>query len=178
MTSIYTKKGDKGKSALFDGSISVKSSDIFNVLGTIDELCASLGFVKDKKIQKIQSDLFSIGALLANPNPSCPNCSEIEKRITEFEEDIDRMEKILPKIKNFLLPGGTQKSSHLHISRTICRRLERVLVAYFKKSKKSSKDKNYVIVKYFNRLSDLLFVMARYANFKSKVKDVIWMKSK
>lgn len=179
---IYTKKGDKGKTALGSGVRVYKDAPRVNAYGTVDELNASLGIISahlsltHKKYARylfditlqIQDDLFSIGAYLSNPANS-----ELIKNLPEqtilFEGYIDEMTEKLPEITNFTVPGGTIVAAHFHLSRTICRRAERYLVTLAKKEKV-----NENVVKYVNRLSDLLFTMNRFANHSEKVEEVIW----
>lgn len=175
---IYTKKGDRGKSSIGDGFELPKSSSLFHLLGTLDELNASLGALhtsRNKKIEnivlKIQEDLLKIGAFLVGRNDSF----EIEKNISWLEETIDKLEESNPPLKNFILPGGSRNSASLQLSRAICRRLERVFVEfYYSEQGKDSQKKNNQLLTYFNRLSDLLFVMARYVNFKLGVKETLF----
>ena len=124
-----------------------------------------------KELIKIQSDLFEIGSALANPKAKGLNY--LEKRVKEFEKLIDYMTQKLPPLVNFILPGGGKAGSLLHLARAISRRVERKIVALNTKEKT---DKNIII--YVNRLSDLLFTMARFANFKEKKKETIWPQRK
>lgn len=179
---IYTKKGDKGKTSLGSGLRVYKDSKRVEAYGTIDELNASLGVVNaslrlvNKKYAKylseitlkIQDDLFSIGAYLSNPSNS-ELIKDLDLKTSEFEKYIDEMTVKMPEIENFTVPGGTVIAAQLHVARTIARRAERNLVTLIKKEKV-----NEEVVKYVNRLSDLLFTMNRFANFNEKVKEVIW----
>lgn len=172
---IYTKKGDQGKTSIGDGTKREKYDELFDLLGTLDELNASLGFLhtsRNKKIKnivlKIQEDLFRVGAYLVSKNKDFI----IEEKIAWLEETIDQLEKENPQLKNFILPGGSRYSAHLHLSRAISRRLERVFVSYYNSHKKDKV--NSQLLSYFNRLSDLLFVMARYVNVKLGIKDKIF----
>lgn len=176
---IYTRTGDKGTTALFGGSRHSKSKAIFEVLGSLDELNAHLGFAaasKNKIISKtvvaIQNDLFQIGAWIADKRQLTKKTSQIAELVTNFESTMDELDKTLPSLTNFILPGGTQDSLHLHLARTVCRRLERQMVKNISDYNKNG------LLKYINRLSDLLFVLARYSNFKAKVKDTIWEQRK
>lgn len=179
---IYTKKGDKGKTALGSGVRVYKDAPRVDAYGTIDELNASLGIINaqlslsSKKYAQylsritllIQDDLFSIGAYLSNP-ANRELIKDLSLRTIEFEKYIDEMTEKMPEITNFTIPGGTVVASNFHLSRTICRRAERALVTLMKKEKV-----NEDVVKYVNRVSDLLFTMNRFANFSEKVKEVIW----
>jgi cob(I)alamin adenosyltransferase len=182
MTKIYTKTGDKGKTSLFNGVRVLKSDDRVNAYGTIDELNSSLGVAvailngkHEKQIElvdlllTVQQDLFAIGSSLANPNAK--PLPALMKQVVAYEEAIDVMTKELPTLKNFILPGGGVSGAQLHMARTICRRAERLLVAL---SQESTIDQVAVI--YLNRLSDLLFTMARYVNHKESQRELIWNK--
>ena len=174
---IYTKTGDKGKTSLFDGKRVLKSDKKVNAYGTIDELNSSLGvaasFIKiplvNKEIEEIQNDLLEIGSSLA-VSGTLP-ADQLSHRPLEFEKLIDKLTSEMPPLKEFILPGGGKGASFLHLSRTIGRRAERLVVGL---SKTESIDSTILI--YLNRLSDLLFTMARYVNFKEKRKDKIWRK--
>jgi cob(I)alamin adenosyltransferase len=174
---IYTRTGDKGETSLFSG-VKVSKADLrIEVYGTIDELSSAIGVVLsikylvssiEKELIKIQKDLLDIGSTLANPKTKSLN--DLEKRAGEFEKLIDEMTEELPPLKNFILPGGGKAGAMLHLSRAICRRAERRIVVL------NNKDGSIII--YFNRLSDLLFTMARFANFKEKKKEIIWRNAK
>jgi cob(I)alamin adenosyltransferase len=176
--SIYTKTGDSGRTLLKNGKKVLKSDPILEAHGTIDELNSSLGVVianiKEKSIKtellKIQSDLFEIGNHLTEEKVNKKYGVFLEERIKTFEKTIDQMTGKLKKIEHFILPGGSKSASFLHLARTICRRAERKVVEL---SKKEKMNKEAII--YLNRLSDLLFTMARFANKIDKEKEVIWM---
>lgn len=171
---IYTKQGDEGLTRLGNGTQLPKDSIIFNVLGTIDELNAMLGVVlssgSNKLLTKIQGQLFQIGADLCMSRTAYGG---IKADIEEFEKHIDFLTTMLPPLKNFILPGGTQVSAWLHYARTICRRAEREVVSYFRGLHCEDVPCNKAIIVYLNRLSDLLFTMARYSNDAGE-KDVVW----
>jgi cob(I)alamin adenosyltransferase len=176
---IYTRTGDKGKTSLFNGKRISKSDLRVEIFGTIDELNSLIGVILSGKHQisnikkeliRIQDDLLSIGSALANPKSKPLN--NLEKRVKEFEDFIDHMTKQLPALKNFILPGGGEMGAALHLSRAVCRRAERGVV---KLNVKKAIDNNIII--YMNRLSDLLFTMARFVNFKEKKKEIIWRKN-
>ena len=177
--SIYTKFGDKGKTSLFAGKIVSKASLRVNTYGTLDELNSYIGLVlakiQDKKLQKaltiVQNDLFQVGAYLANPSKENNKALEkhLEEQVLVFEKEIDGLTKNLPPLKNFILPGGGEAGAMLHFARTLVRRAERRIVEL---SEKETLSKEILI--YMNRLSDLLFMYARFINKKQKVKEVIW----
>jgi cob(I)alamin adenosyltransferase len=177
---IYTRFGDKGKTALHTGKTVSKGSSRVEAYGNLDELNSFLGVVvsqiKDKKIKQeilaIQSDLFEIGASLAGPGEKEYKVlgEKLKQRVTEFEKEIDALTQKLPKLKNFILPGG-KTGSLLHYARTVARRAERRTVMLAEKEAVLSE-----ILVYLNRLSDLLFTFARYINYKEKQTETIWIK--
>lgn len=177
---IYTRTGDKGKTSLFNGKRVSKDSLVIEAVGSVDELNAAIGVaiaqvssIKysvssiKKELQEIQSDLFVIGANLANPRSK--SSISFETRAKEFEKLIDEMTKKLPRLMNFILPGGGEAGAVLHLARTVSRRAERRIVSLSKKTKLDSG-----ILIYINRLSDLLFTMARFVNSIEKKKETIW----
>jgi len=169
--SIYTKTGDKGETGTFDGKRISKSSKLINAIGTIDELNSFLGVVVSfspnikiiKFIRVIQSNLFVINSILAGSKIKFS-----KNETTKLEKQIDIWEKKLPKQKNFIFYGGTPKSAMLFYARALCRHAERSLVKLKIVNCKSE------ILSYVNRLSDYLFIFARFTNFKGKVKEIIW----
>jgi len=179
---IYTKKGDKGKTSLGSGVRVFKDSKRVEAYGTIDELNSVLGLTKshlglinkkyarylEKIVNLIQDDLFSIGSYLSNPS-NADLISHLSDNTKKFEKYIDEMTEKMPEIENFTVPGGTIIAAQLHVCRTIARRAERNLVTLIKKEKV-----NEGVIKYINRLSDLLFTMNRFANTSEQVKEVIW----
>jgi cob(I)alamin adenosyltransferase len=178
--SIYTRFGDKGKTALHTGKTVSKGSSRVEAYGNLDELNSFLGVVisqiKDKQIKKellkIQSDLFEIGACLAGPGEKEHKAlgEKLRQRVVDFEKEIDRLTPKMPKLKNFILPGG-KTGSLLHYARTIARRAERRIVVLAEKESVLSE-----VLVYINRLSDLLFTFARYINYREKQKETIWLK--
>ena len=177
---IYTRTGDKGKTSLFNGQRVLKSDLRVEAYGTIDELNSAIGIVLSikylvlsikKELIKMQNDLLEIGSNLANPatREQRPANSNLAKRVKEFEDFIDQMTEQMPPLKNFILPGGGKVGAMLHLARAISRRAERRVVELNNKEKI---DNNIII--YLNRLSDLLFTMSRFANFKEKKKEIIW----
>lgn len=156
--SIYTKTSDDGMTALYGGKRLLKSDLQVEAYGSIDELTSFIGLVVNKLINRkdkfflisLQKDLYQIMAVLSGANID-PKFL-FEEKVPTFENKIDELEKKLPKLNKFILPGGTEISSWFHILRVICRRAERNVVRF---------NNNIIIVKYLNRLSDLLFVIAR-----------------
>lgn len=184
---IYTKSGDRGETGIIGGRRLPKDDALIEAIGTVDELNAALGVVinrgsdpcegqtLDNLLIEVQRDLFFIGSLLAGhtKHKGVTSClSTIKKRVLKFEKEIDKLEKILPPLKNFILPGGTQTATFLHFARAVCRRAERRIVTL--KNYPISQSTVDQLIKYFNRLSDYLFVLARSENFQKKVKEDIW----
>lgn len=175
---IYTKTGDDGTTGLFSGKRVSKTSSYIEAYGTVDELNAYIGFAvsacEDPKIKKelllIQHELHSICADLATPY-------DLKTKVERFggtgaerlEKLIDELEKSLEPLRQFILAGGCELAARLHLSRTVARRAERCVIAHGAQEKMNAE-----IVIYLNRLSDLLFVMARYANKRSQITDVLW----
>lgn len=188
---IYTKTGDSGTTGLFAGPRVSKDHPRIRAYGAVDELNALLGVVdasfdSDSRenqgdgfcpsacVKQLQSDLFSIGAQLATPNASEHGmCLLTEERVAELEVLIDKLEAVLPPLSNFILPGGTPASSMLHLARTVCRRAEREIVSL---SHDDSVENPRLLIVFLNRLSDFLFVLARWENHVSGVEDVPWTK--
>lgn len=180
---IYTKTGDKGETSLFGGQRVWKDDLRINAYGTIDELNSLIGTVvyeikneEQKEVLKsIQNDLFTLGSDLAAPidkeNKTFTIPRVDEKFALRLEELIDLYDKQLPELRNFILPGGSKVAALLHVARSVCRRAERETVALSKQVEIGSH-----IVKYLNRLSDLLFVLARYDNHTSGTPEQIWTK--
>ena len=176
---IYTKTGDKGKTSLLGGTRVSKSNKRINTYGTIDELNSFLGLVSDLDqnkdrvlfIRNIQSRLFTIGSSLAAETDRAkefkPDLEDTD--VTELEKAIDDMNESLPAMKNFILPGGHQLISTTHISRTVCRRAERLII-----NLSESDDVEEIIIRYLNRLSDYLFVLARKQGHDLKIKEIPW----
>lgn len=173
---IYTRAGDRGETSLLRGGKVRKDDPYIEAYGTIDELNSSLGLVRaiwaggliDAELEQIQRDLFDIGALLAasGSDPRFPGISK--DRIDQMERQIDRMDAELEPLTAFILPGGSVEAAHLHMSRTICRRAERRVVRL------SQTPEIAMTVAYLNRLSDYLFVAARYANRTRGTSDTLW----
>lgn len=183
--SIYTRTGDTGTTALFGGKRVLKCEELLDVYGSIDELNSWIGVVSaqirvpdvQQFLSVIQSDLFTIGSVLAGWHG---DLTLIGGRVDEMEARIDAMEKKVPAIKNFILPGGSQLGALVHVTRSICRRVERQTVALFQgqtlndKGLTLSEDGRKLILKYLNRLSDLFFMLARFINKESHIEEVTW----
>ncbi len=171
---IYTRTGDAGHTSLFGGKRVSKKNARIEAYGTIDELNSFLGIIRatwsdspiDVQLDAVQRDLFDIGAQLAAPGKN-QFTGVSQSRIGSLEQGIDDMERTLTPLKNFVLPGGSIPAAHLHVARTVCRRAERLVVALGDKAPKMT-------LAYLNRLSDYLFVAARYANAQLGVEDVMW----
>lgn len=171
---IYTRTGDTGTTSLFGGKRVSKSSDLVNAYGSMDELNSWMGFIAGRmpvpNVQKflfgIQSDLFKIGSVLAGWKH---DLSELTQWIDEMESRIDLMESQLPKVTNFVLPGGSELGSFIHITRSVCRKVERRVVWLSQKH-----EIDPIIIRYLNRLSDLLFVLARFINKLENVREETW----
>lgn len=170
---IYTRGGDKGYTSIVGGKRIKKSSLIIEAIGNVDELNAFIGLIvcylnsSQKKILKnIQNDLFDIGADLATPINKNKNVIRIQsQQITFLEKEIDKINTKLKPLKSFILPGGSEISSLIHIARTINRRCEISIVRLSEKRKINLKILNYI-----NRLSDFLFVLARQTNKN----EILW----
>jgi cob(I)alamin adenosyltransferase len=173
---IYTRTGDSGETSLFGGTRVSKNDPRIEAYGTVDELNAFIGAARtcwpsspiDPQLESVQSDLFEIGAQLSSPGSS-RFAGVDESRIIALENSIDEMESELPPLTSFILPGGSPAAAQLHMARTVCRRAERLIVALSDESTKTT-------LIYLNRLSDYLFVAARFANKRNGVEDVIWRK--
>ncbi|CAF3398995.1 unnamed protein product [Rotaria socialis] len=171
---IYTRRGDRGTSTLLSSGANRLSKDslIFDVLGTIDELSST--------IENIQCALFEIGSCVAAEN--CSSHFEFNDAILikHLEEDIDKMTAELPELRNFILPGGSSKiASHVHFSRAVCRRCERLLTKWTNnKIQENQSQQETIMGIYLNRLSDYLFTLGRYVAYKDGHKEIIYHKSK
>jgi cob(I)alamin adenosyltransferase len=179
LTRIYTRGGDKGKSSLGDGTRLYKNDLRFEAIGQVDEANSSVGLVRlytqdhskaiDDLLYRIQNDLFDVGADLCTPVLTQPALRISAHQVDFLEKSIDAYNTELPALSSFVLPGGTSLSSFLHQARTIVRRAERSVIALHLHS-----PLNLELIKYMNRLSDLLFVLARYSNNKDKG-DILWV---
>jgi cob(I)alamin adenosyltransferase len=178
---IYTKTGDKGTTSLIGGTKVSKSHLRIEAYGTVDELNSYIGLCRDlvqdessrSILKEIQDRLFTIGSSLAcdpekEPKMKIPELKEDD--IVLLEQEMDRMNEVIPPMKNFILPGGHVTVSHLHIARCICRRAERCCV----KLELNNEEIELIVIKYLNRLSDYLFVLARYVAYQLKADEIIW----
>ncbi|MGJ8744641.1 cob(I)yrinic acid a,c-diamide adenosyltransferase [Polaribacter sp.] len=187
---IYTKTGDAGTTALFGGKRVKKHNIRIESYGTVDELNAYIGLIKDQEISisiketllKIQNELFTLGAMLATP-PEKETLKNGKERlnipkinvdsILFLEEKIDEMDAELPQMTHFILPGGHQTVSFCHIARCVCRRAERLSVEL-----SEVENVHHDILKYLNRLSDFLFVLARKLSKDLETKEIQWIPEK
>lgn len=178
LSRIYTKSGDAGETGLGDGGRVSKCSHRVAAYGEVDELNAVLGLAAahdpagSEFLATVQNDLFDVGADLCVPGtPDDPGGSRLRVRNEQagrLEREIDRLNQDLQPLTSFVLPGGTPAAAWLHLARTVCRRAERTVVALMQ-----TEAVNPAVLVYLNRLSDLLFVMARVANGQGKG-DVLW----
>lgn len=178
-TKIYTKTGDLGQTGLFGGKRLPKDDVRIEAYGTVDELNAHIGHLSDNLedehsvnfLKSLQNQLFNLGSSLAvDPSKDLKVPSVNEAHCRALEEEIDRMDAKLPELKQFILPSGHPVSSLAHLARTVCRRAERRLVSLAHKE-----EVDPVSVKYLNRLSDYLFVLARYILILKGSKEVHWV---
>lgn len=176
---IYTRFGDTGETRLFDGSRVPKHDLRVRAYGEIDELNSSVGvaltYLPPSEVHElliaIQKHLMSVGASLASPDPETRDRkSRVQPEwVAVLEEAIDRFEEELPPLQRFILPGGSRAGAHLHLARTICRRAERLVAELA-----GAAPVEPVVLEYVNRLSDLLFVLARVANYREGTKEFQW----
>jgi len=181
---IYTKTGDAGETGLFGGGRVRKDSVRVDAYGEVDELNASLGLARSLPIPqelgelllKLQEQLFTVGAVLATPagTKASEHIPTLEPEwVASMEQAIDSFEAELSPMTHFILPGGSQAAAALHLARTVCRRAERHVVAAMREGEAPQS-----VVTFLNRLSDLLFVMARVANHRVGIEDVKWIPEK
>ncbi|MGQ2948818.1 MAG: cob(I)yrinic acid a,c-diamide adenosyltransferase [Agrobacterium sp.] len=187
LNKIYTRTGDKGTTALVSGPRRLKHDLRVEAYGTVDETNSAIGIVRlhtngleklDAMLFRIQNDLFDLGADLATPDSGESLSYEplriVESQVTRLENEIDELNATLEPLTSFVLPGGNAAAANLHLARTICRRAERLMVAL-------SVTENEIVspaaIKYANRLSDFLFVAARFANDTGKA-DILWVPGK
>ncbi|MGN8224803.1 cob(I)yrinic acid a,c-diamide adenosyltransferase [Gracilimonas sp. BCB1] len=176
---IYTKKGDSGNTSLFGGQRVSKSSKRIDAYGTVDELNSILGMAAAhglsekgaELIKTVQQQLFVLGADLATPQSKEVRIERIGHSEVEFlEKAIDEMEETLEPLKNFILPGGAEAGAALHFARTVCRRAERITVEC-----RHEEEISEVAIMYINRLSDFLFVLARFENKEAGTEEKTWI---
>jgi cob(I)alamin adenosyltransferase len=177
LTKIYTRGGDKGMTSLTGGERRVKYDLRIETYGTVDETNAAIGVARlhtkgesDAMLARIQQDLFDLGADLSTPHgPKFNKALRITPlQVARLEREIDQMNASLRPLDSFVLPGGKKASAYLHLARTICRRAERLVCEL-----SGAETINHAALQYLNRLSDHLFVMARFLNARGK-KDVLW----
>ncbi len=178
---IYTRTGDSGQTGLFGGGRVSKTHPRVEAYGDVDELNAAIGMARaiemmpriDEVLVPVQRDLFAIGALLATPDRDkmkrqLEKASIDERRIKELEQAIDDGDAELEPLRSFIVPGGTPKAAALHVARTVCRRAERRVIAL------DQEEIPAIVIVYLNRLSDLLFTLARVANRRAGAGEVTW----
>lgn len=187
---VYTKTGDKGTTALFGGTRVPKHNIRIESYGTVDELNSHIGLIRDQEMHshyktvliEIQDRLFTVGAILATPpeketlkngQPRLQNLGLIESDIEYLEKEIDVMEESLPQMTHFVLPGGHTTVSYCHIARCVCRRAERLATHL-----NDIEPTDEFVIKYLNRLSDYLFVLARKLSYDLKAEEVKWIPRK
>jgi cob(I)alamin adenosyltransferase len=176
---IYTRTGDGGETSLLGNERVRKDDPRVASYGTVDELSAVVGIVRsvwtsgplDEELHDIQADLFEIGSQLASVQDRRPFEALADDRIAALEASIDRMEVALTPLTSFIFPGGSTASAQLHLSRTVCRRAERSVLDI------GEDDRHAAAIRYLNRLSDYLFVAARFANHLEGVADVPWRRA-
>ncbi len=177
---IYTRGGDDGTTGLIGRTRVSKSDPRIEAYGAVDELNAMLGLVlaygRDELgedvagwLREVQGDLFCMGALLASPEGAVPGCELDPIHVQKLEEWIDQIDAGLEPLRAFILPGGSPCAAWLHLARTVCRRAERRVVSLAERAAVP-----VIAVQYLNRLSDLLFVLARYANARTGQAEIQW----
>lgn len=184
---IYTRKGDDGTTRLVDGAQRLKSDLRIEAYGTVDETNACIGMARihtsanaphiDAMLARIQNDLFDLGADLATPHEAELKWEPLriaDAQVTRLEQEIDALNDHLAPLNSFVLPGGSPAAAALHLARTVCRRAERVLVAF---SQSTDETISPAALKYLNRLSDFLFVASRAVN-NNGADDVLWVPGK
>ncbi len=177
LTKIYTRTGDAGTTGLADGSRVTKDAPRIEAIGAVDELNSALGVLLAEPLPEVvrgclnnvQNDLFDLGGELSVPGHSIMSKAHVDR----LERELDRFNADLPPLKDFILPAGTRGASLAHVARTVCRRAERRLVTLSRKQKIAPAMRAYV-----NRLSDLLFVIARTLNRAAGKPDVLWQQGK
>ena len=176
LSKIYTRTGDDGTTGLGDGARVPKTSPRVEAMGAVDELNSVIGLLMAESLpdsirgtlSAVQHSLFDLGGELSLPGQELVH----DEQVTQIENTLDQMNEPLSPLKDFILPGGTQAAALCHQARSVCRRAERRLLVLAEQQSVSN-----VSTKYLNRLSDLLFVMARHLNQSAGVGDVLWQKS-
>jgi cob(I)alamin adenosyltransferase len=177
LTRIYTRGGDAGETSLGDGSRVTKLDQRIAAFGTVDELNAALGVVLAgdvpvalrRVLERVQNELFDLGADISVPADAEGRLRVDQSQIDQLEGDCDRLNAELPELKSFVLPGGTAVAATLHVARTICRRAERETI-----KAAAEHDVGPLVTVYLNRLSDLLFILARAANALAGTDEPLW----
>lgn len=183
---LYTGTGDKGTTSLVGGERIAKDSVRLEAYGTVDEFSSFLGVVQSSpecdpeiraQLSEIQNMLFNIGCYLATDSPCAGSQTDADETVYGLDESdirrlegwIDALDDKAPKIRSFVLPGGSVLSAHTHVARTVCRRAERRILSLAARNHVSE-----LVLRYFNRLSDYLFILARYFNYLSGVEEIVW----
>ena len=177
LTKIYTRGGDAGETSLGDGSRISKLDTRIAAYGTADELNSAIGVVVAGDcpasirgvLERVQNELFDLGADLSVPVEVEDRLRVTQAQVDRLEEDCDRFNADLPELKSFVLPGGSEAAARLHVARTICRRAEREALVVAEAERV-----NRLVVVYLNRLSDLLFILARAANAADGHEEPLW----
>ena len=186
LNKIYTRGGDKGETSLGDGNRVKKHDLLVEAYGTVDEANSMIGLARietaklpddglaDAMLKRIQNDLFDLGADLCTPAGDGKRAMNalriVQSQVDRLEQEIDTLNKDLGELTSFILPGGTAAAAHLHVARTVVRRAERLIAAALE-----SHPVSRLALTYANRLSDHLFVLARYANARAGSGDVLWV---
>jgi len=179
---IYTKTGDAGETGLFAGPRVRKDDPRIEAYGAVDELNAFLGLARceslpatvEQTLVRVQSELFSVGAELATPEPEKHGTALVgDVQITALERAIDELDAELPPLKQFILPAGCRGAALLHVARGVCRRAERRVVRFAGSPEVNVSER---IIRYLNRLGDYLFVAARFANAQAELRETPWAK--
>lgn len=179
---LYTRTGDSGETSLVGGERVRKSCARLEAYGTLDEFSSFLGVVLSApscpavlktQLLKVQNELFNLGAYLATaPAPGTePACGLTEAKMQELEGWIDTLDEQTPKVRTFVLPGGCELAAHAHVARTVCRRAERRILAL---SEEPGAYVDPMLIAYVNRLSDYLFIAARWLNHQAGVEEITW----
>ena len=177
---IYTRTGDQGETGLYGGARIAKNDPRMAAIGAVDELNAVLGLARaegvstplDTVLARLQNQMFDLGAELATPDAADRGVDRLqESDVAELESVIDQLENDLPPLQTFILPGGAKPAAILHMARSVCRRAEREIVALSRNATIRE-----IVLKFVNRVGDLLFVLARTANAEAGQPDVPWDK--